>query len=446
MISFRSILSLVAVVSVTACAGTNTVATNSVGQEVDKAAPITSDNVALSKSEDAEDVGATRTETSVTPSSMVEQPTTTTTSESELASIEYEVTKIPGSFSAVTAAVESFVAEKNLNGAGLIVVDRDRGVRYHNHWGEFSTDRISLIASTSKVISAGVLVHLHDQGSLDLEAPIGDVVDYAGRLSNITSSQLLSGSSGIPGLRADDPLYICMFLPTSSLQQCAIEGLSVAASDPRTVSPDTEFRYGGIQLQIAGAVAEIASGKSWAELIDEIYVEPCDLRSLGYTNPWIPLGAISGSYPAWDGVLSLLPPTDNPHIGGGAYVTTGDYGKLLSMHLNGGKCNGQEVLSPGGVDLMQRNRSGETYGSPIGYGLGWWTQEIVGYGGSTAQPSDQKGVIRLRDPGLYGSTAWIQPEDGFAVYLVVESTSNVGNQLAQKLYPLVEAAVSVIND
>ena len=64
-------------------------------------------------------------------------------------------------------------------------------------------------------------------------------------------------------------------------------------------------------MQIAGAVAEIASGKSWAELIDEIYVEPCDLRSLGYTNPWIPLGAISGSYPDWDGDLSLLPPTDN---------------------------------------------------------------------------------------------------------------------------------------
>ena len=377
MISSRAFLSLVAVVSVTACAGTNTLTTNSVEQEVDIAAPITSDNAALTTSEDA---GATRTETSLTPSSMVAQPTPTTTSASEAASIEYEVTKIPGSFSAVTAAVESFVAEKNLNGAGLIVVDRDHGVRYHNHWGEFSTDRISLIASTSKVISAGVLVHLHDRGSLDLEAPIGDVVDYAGRLSNITSSQLLSGSSGIPGLRADDPLYICMFLPTSSLQECAIEGLSKAGSDPRTVPPDTEFRYGGIQLQIAGAVAEVASGKSWAELIDEIYVEPCDLRSLGYTNPWIPLGAISGSYPDWDGDLSRLPPTENPHIGGGAYVTTGDYGKLLSMHLNGGKCNGQEVLSQSGVDLMQRNRSGEKYGSPVGYGLGWWTQEIIGYG------------------------------------------------------------------
>ena len=133
-----------------------------------------------------------------------------------------------------------------------------------------------------------------------------------------------------------------MFLPTTSLQKCASDGLSIAASDPRTVSPDSQFRYGGISWQIAGAVAEMASGKSWSELIHEIYVEPCGLKSFGYTSPWIPLRAISGAYPDWDGDLSLLPPTDNPHIGGGAYATTGDYGKLLSMHLNDGKCNGQQ--------------------------------------------------------------------------------------------------------
>ncbi len=445
MSSFRSFLSLLTVLLLAGCAGANTVTTNSAIDKVENAVTTTSGSDAAPTYEDG---GITKTEISTSPSSTVERPTPTTKSESESepAAVEYEVTKIPESFSEVTVTVENFVAENNLNGAGLIVVDRDHGVRYHNHWGEFSTARISLIASTSKVISAGVLVHLHDRGLLDLEAPIGDVVDYAGRLSDITAAQLLSGSSGIPGLRADDPLYVCMFLPTSSLQECAIEGLSVAASDPRTVPPDTEFRYGGIQLQIAGAVAEIASGKSWADLLDEIYVGPCGLKSLGYTNPWVPLGAFSGSYPNWDGDLSLLPPTDNPHIGGGAYITTGDYGKLLSMHLNGGKCNGQEVLSQSGVDLMQRNRSGETYESPVGYGLGWWTHKIVGYGGSTPQSSGERVANRLRDPGLYGSTAWIQPADGFGVYLVVESTSTVGNQLAQKLYPLVEAAVSVIND
>ena len=101
------------------------------------------------------------------------------------------------------------------------------------------------------------------------------------------------------------------------------------ASGPRTVPPDTEFRYGGVQLQVAGARLSCFV-KQWADLVDEIYVQPCEMRSLGYSNPWIPLQAVSGKYPNWSGDLSLLPPTDNPHIGGGGYITTGDYGKLLS--------------------------------------------------------------------------------------------------------------------
>ena len=351
---------------------------------------------------------------------------TTTSEATRSASGRIEVT--PKSFDQVSQTIKNFVDRNQLNGAGFVVVDRDRGVIYHNHWGEFSPDRISLIASTSKVISAGVLVHLHDQGILNLEAPIGQVIDYAGRLGGITPVQLLSGSSGIPGLQPEDPLYICMFLPSSSLQRCAAEALSIAASDPRTVAPDTEFRYGGVQLQVAGAVAEVASGKQWADLVDEIYVQPCEMRSLGYSNPWIPLQAVSGEYPNWSGDLSLLPPTDNPHIGGGGYITTGDYAKLLSMHLNNGMCGGYEVLSHAG--------------SPIGYGLGWWTQSRNRYGESGNQKTQS--TVRLTDPGLYGSTAWLQPDDGFGAYLVVESTTSVGQRLAKMLYPIVESAVQAL--
>ena len=165
MISFRSLLTLIAVLSLASCAGTNTVTTNSAVPEVENATPTTSENTTPPTTDNE---AVTRTEISVTASSIVQQPAPTTTSGSKPASTEYEVTKTPESFSAVTVTVENFITKRNLNGAGLIVVDRDNGVRYHNHWGESSTGRISLIASTSKVISAGVLVHLHNQGLLDL--------------------------------------------------------------------------------------------------------------------------------------------------------------------------------------------------------------------------------------------------------------------------------------
>ena len=112
------------------------------------------------------------------------------------------------------------------------------------------------------------------------------------------------------------------------------------------------------------------------------------------------------------------------------------------MHLNNGMCGDYEVLSHAGVELMQLNRSGEVYGSPIGYGLGWWTQSPNRYGASANQ--ETQSTVRLTDPGLYGSTAWLQPDDGFGAYLVVESTTSVGQRLAKMLYPIVESAVQAL--
>lgn len=84
---------------------------------------------------------------------LVATPQTRSTSEPE-AEPESEA-----GFEAVTAAVEAFVEANGLEGAGLIVVDRDDGVLYHEHFGEFTEDRISVVAS-SKMISAGVLLRV----------------------------------------------------------------------------------------------------------------------------------------------------------------------------------------------------------------------------------------------------------------------------------------------
>ena len=173
-----------AVIALTACASANPI----------NSAP--SSQTVVSTTAAAQHKEAT-TVTSVASASIQTTSTTstvTTTSEAtRSASGRVEVT--PKSFDQVSQTIKTFVDRNQLNGAGFVVVDRDRGVIYHNHWGEFSPDRISLIASTSKVISAGVLVHLHDQGILNLEAPIGQVIDYAGRLGGITPCLLYTSPS-----------------------------------------------------------------------------------------------------------------------------------------------------------------------------------------------------------------------------------------------------------
>lgn len=81
----------------------------------------------------------------------------------------------PGfSFAEVDAAVEAFVDDRDLSGAGLIIVHRDLGVIHHEHWGVYDEDRISLIASSTKMVTAGVLLRLQDDGLLDIDVPVAE--------------------------------------------------------------------------------------------------------------------------------------------------------------------------------------------------------------------------------------------------------------------------------
>ena len=338
-------------------------------------------------------------------------------------------------FSAIDPIVAKFVEDNELNGATLVIVDRDEGVVFHEHWGEFDADRVSLVASSSKMITAGVLMRLHDDGVLDIDAPIADVLELGGSHPDITPAQLISNSSGLVGLLPNPTFapYLCQYIWSGTLQACAEAILTTDGDDADVVAPDTEFRYGGAQWQVAGAVAEVASGKSWAQLIDEIYVEPCGLEALGFNNHFAQLGGDPFSYPtAFTGDPSSLKPTENPNMEGGAYVTSGDYAELLLMHLRGGTCGDNEVLSTESIDRLHEDRIGVVYDGDagdanMGYGMGWWVDRASG---------------RISDGGAYGSVPWLDLGDGYGAYLVIEATSGLGQQLAAELYEPVETAMS----
>ena len=202
-------------------------------------------------------------------------------------------------FSGVDPIIEAFIAERDLNGAALVVAHRDLGVVDERYWGVFDADRVSLIASSSKMVVASVLLALDDAGQLDIDAPIADVLPYAGDHPEITAAQLLSNSSGLPGLldTANYGPYLCAFSHLGSLQECAEGILTTPEDDADVIAPDSEFDYGGVQWQVAGAVAEAASGKSWAELVDEILVQPCGLETFGFNNPFSQVEGAGFSHP-----------------------------------------------------------------------------------------------------------------------------------------------------
>jgi CubicO group peptidase (beta-lactamase class C family) len=342
-------------------------------------------------------------------------------------------------FSALGPIVADFVTERQLAGAGLIVVEREAGVVHEEYWGGFDADRISLIASSSKMISAGVLLHLDDEGILDIDAPVSEVAEWGAANPTITPAQLISNSSGLVGLLPDPTYapYLCQYIATGTLQECAESIFTTPADDADVIPPDTEFRYGGAQWTVAGAVAEVASGKSWAELVDETFAEPCGLESLAFNNHFAQIGA-GFDYPVeFNGDPTTLVATTNPNPEGGAYITVPDYGELMLMHLRGGQCGDVQVLSPEAVDRLHADRIGPAYdgqasadgsgGAGTGYGMGWWVDRTTG---------------RINDGGAYGTVPWLDLEDGYGVYLLVESSAGTGSELAELLYDPIETAIT----
>ncbi|MBK6581077.1 MAG: beta-lactamase family protein [Sandaracinaceae bacterium] len=349
-------------------------------------------------------------------------------------------------FSAFDTALEAFLLENELEGANVVIVHRDWGVVHQRAFGSFTLDRISLLASASKILSVGVIMRLHDEGVLDIDAPISTyapvasdtVMGWEGDRS-MTLAQMLSNSSGMVGL-VDDPTYpdyLCQYAFLGTLQSC---GRNIYQADDADdlVPPDTQFRYGGGQWQLAGAIAELASGKSWAELVQETYVDPCGLETLAYTNQFAQAFADGGvdaalGYPTFfDGDISVLPFTRNPSIEGGGYTTVADYGEVLLMHLRQGVCSsGERVLSRRSVARMQEDRILAEYnGTSIdptmpGYGMGWWV--------SRSEP----GVVS--DGGAYGAMPWLDVERGYGVMILIEADAEDGAYARIATKPILDA-------
>jgi len=312
------------------------------------------------------------------------------------------------------------------------VVDREDGIVFSQYWGEFDADRQSFVASSSKMITAGVLARLAEDGLLDLDAPVADVVEWGSGNPEVTPAQLVSNSSGLVGLGPNPayPAYRCQFVPDEEIEACAETVFLTPDDDADIVPPDTEFRYGGAQWQVAGAIAEAVSGKTWEELIDEIYVQPCGVDSLGYNNHWVIMGGFD--YPVGVDPESLEP-TENPHMEAGVYISAPDYAELLLMHLRGGQCENGRVMSAESIDRLHADRTLDAYpdGSGAdapGYGMGWWIDRDSG---------------RIRDGGAYGSEPWLDLDEGYGAYLVVEATGELGGRLSAEIEPLIDAAMQV---
>ncbi|MBP6596394.1 MAG: beta-lactamase family protein [Arenimonas sp.] len=303
----------------------------------------------------------------------------------------------------VTRDAQRLVSTYGLDGASVRLA-KGQGEVYREYFGSYGNSTRVGIASASKWLSALTLARLVERGELRWDSTVGEHFPEAPPASRgITLAQLFSHTSGMVSGEAD-----CLSSRQFTLQTCA---LSILAT-PLAWAPGTTFAYGGNSMQVAGAMAERATGRSWDDLFLAEMVQPLGLAATDWTA-----GAIAPGYVR----------NANARIGGGARSTLDDYGRVLDMLLAGGLHQGQSFLTTQTLAVMALDRSAGLViadtplgGTGYGYGIGQWVEARDASGAT----------FRVSSPGAFGFTPWVDWRSGSnGVILVYGSGARMRDDL-----------------
>ena len=337
-------------------------------------------------------------------------------------------------FSEVDAAFQSFIDESIVfDGISYVVVDAG-GTLHTGTFGDHTEDTVVMLASTSKVPAVMTLMALEEDpaSTFSMSQPIGEVLPFNGVYADRTPAQLVSNTSGIPGLRQLG-LYgphLCQFSFVESIGFEACGQILLSAPLPDSHDAGSIFDYGGSQWQLAGVTAAVSANATWNQLVDQYLATPCELEVFTFGNMWEDLLL-------WDGTPSSLRGQSNPNIEGGAITNLADYAKLLQVHLNGGYCGETQILSEAALAEMRVDRGGVVAEDPVPYGMGWWIN------------TDNPGVYY--DPGAFGSVSFLDIERGFGGYVAIDDYTRVDADAPARLVrrdiiPLLQSAFDAVAD
>lgn len=297
------------------------------------------------------------------------------------------------------------------------MVLKDGELLYRLDVGTIAPDAQLPVASASKWMTAALIMTLVDEGKLSLDEPIGRrLPDFQGEAAAITLRQILSYTAGQGDLTG--------FVDLSQDSGVTLaESARLIAARPLKDRPGSTFRYGAPSFQVAGALAEQVTGKSWAQLFQERIAGPLGLKHTAWGYPTRPLD------PA--GVR-------NPNLQAGVWTTAADYAAFLHMLAGRGQANGVRILSEAGFDEMERIQTANAdmaYKPPgatrlDAYALGNWCETVKADGAC--------GLVS--SPGAFGTYPWLDRDSGlYGVFFLKDRLPNVAAGLVEARSIVLEA-------
>lgn len=287
------------------------------------------------------------------------------------------------------AAVQKVLDETGVPGAGIALVRLD-GVEWAGGVGYADRDaRTPVTADThfragsiSKTFVASALVQMYEDGEVDLNTPVAELVpdvqiDNAWMIEEpVRLIHLLEHTAGF-----DDMHFNELYNISHAADLPLVEVLKINPSS-RVVrwKPGTRMSYSNPGYAIAGYVIEKLTGQKYEDRIAQEIFKPVGMTASSFYLTAGDHGLLAKGYDERNG-----PPVPYPQIylrpAGNLHSTPADLGKFVQVLLNWGEMPDDLVIDPEYLSNMEHPRTTLAFrgGLRTGYGTGLASSFVDGY-------------------------------------------------------------------
>jgi CubicO group peptidase (beta-lactamase class C family) len=336
------------------------------------------------------------------------------------------------------------VSSNKVAGISLLLIHRGKAV-FQEAFGQldvesrvpFTTDSIVNLDSSTQWISATAMMMLVDDRKISLDDPVSKYFsEFAnlpfqgtpGEKANPTFRQCFSHTAGFPAQAPE------LGFPDLALRESAAAILK--AQPALAAKPGTEFRYGGVSYQVAGAVIERITGLAFEEFLRRRIFTQLSMNDTTFNPYGDQLRRTGPVYsPQTDGSFHIVhPPPDgqnrNSRVAGGLYSTLSDYGHFLELQWRNGRFRNLQLLAQESVVLLRTDQTRgmrfvDSPGGATHYGLGVWLNEMDARGMGTA----------VSDGGAFGTYPWIDYHRELIGVLFTQTPLAQCRDLVEKVIP-----------
>jgi CubicO group peptidase (beta-lactamase class C family) len=287
-------------------------------------------------------------------------------------------------------AVEKISAEHNLMGLSVIAVCNGEiagewyaGMRDLDRNLPVNEDTKYRIASISKFVMTTAMMKLHDRKKLDLDEDVSNYLGFTLRNPNhpdtpVTVRMLLLHTGSLNEGAGYDRFLMATYNNVGnppSFSELLVPGGKYYTDDMwRKEEPGEYYTYCNANFGLAGTIIEKISGQRFEEYIQQTLFVPLDISGSYIAEGIADINNLAVIYGREDG--KWTPGTDNykgvmssprdfsgyvtgtngavfsPQ--GGLRISAKELARIMILHMNNGKYNGERIVSKKSIRLMQR--------------------------------------------------------------------------------------------